>query len=141
MPLILLHSGFSVLNLPIGVAGGFERETVANALLIHSFPRLRQFFYRVEYLADLAGLRESLVGGQGGRDETRGEHVVHLLGPDFAAAVEGEVPGDADEPWSDLDDVAEFPLAFEHAEEDVLDYIFSFGCIAENGQRDPIEQA
>ena len=45
---------------------------------------------------DLAGVGEGLVGGGGAGDERFGEGLVELVGTDAAAAVDGQVPSDAD---------------------------------------------
>lgn len=89
---------------------------------------------------DLAGVGEGLVGGCGAGDERGGEGLVELVGADAAAAVDGEVPGDADEPDAEVADGREFELMFEHAEEDVLDYVFGLGAVAEDGVGDAEEE-
>ena len=86
------------------------------------------------------GFVEGLVGGEGAGDEAFGEEVVHLLGTDAAAAVEGEVPGDADEPDAEVADGGEFALVFEDADEGVLDGVFGFGAAAEDGMGDAEEE-
>jgi hypothetical protein len=89
---------------------------------------------------DVASVGEGLVGGCGGRDEGLGEGLVELVGADAAATVEGKVPGDADEPDAEVADGGEFELVFENAEEDVLDYVFGLGAVAEDGVGDAEEQ-
>ncbi len=89
---------------------------------------------------DLAGVGEGLVGGCGVGDEGRGEGLVELVGADAAAAVDGEVPGDANEPDAEVADGGELLFVFEYAQEDVLDYIFGFGAVAEDGVGDTKEQ-
>ncbi len=69
-----------------------------------------------------------------------GEGFVELVGADAAAAVDGEVPGDADEPDAEVADVGELELMFENAEEDVLDDVFGLGAVAEDGVGDAEEQ-
>ena len=59
---------------------------------------------------DLAGVGEGLVGGNGVGDEGFGEGFVELVGADAAAAVDGEVPGDADEPDAEVADCGELEL-------------------------------
>jgi hypothetical protein len=94
---------------------------------------------------DLAGVGEGLVGGYGGRDEGGGELVVHLVGTDAAAAVDGEVPGDADEPDAEISNGGEivtvgFEVVLEDADEDVLDNVFGLGAVAEDGVGDAEEK-
>jgi len=88
---------------------------------------------------------EGLVGGEGAGDEAFGEEVVHLLGTDAAAAVEGEVPGDADEPDAEVADGGElvlmcFALVLQDSDEGVLDGVFGFGAAAEDGVGDTKEE-
>ncbi len=89
---------------------------------------------------DLAGVGEGLVGGNGAGDEGGGEGFVELVGTDATAAVDGEVPGDADEPDAKVADGGKLFLVFEHAEEGVLDDVFGFGTVAEDGMGDAEEQ-
>ena len=86
------------------------------------------------------GVLEGLVGGEGAGDETLGEEIVHLLGADAAAAIEGEVPGDADEPDAEVEDGIEGVAAFEDADEGVLDNVFGLGTAAEDGVGDAEEE-
>ncbi len=90
---------------------------------------------------DLAGVGEGLIGGDGAGDEGFGEGFVELIGADAATAVDGEVPGDADEPDAEVADGGELLLVFEDAEEDVLDDVFRLGAVAEDGVGDAKEQA
>ncbi len=69
---------------------------------------------------DLAGVGEGLVGGDGGCDERGREGLVKLVGADAAAAIDGEVPGDADEPDAEVADGREVFFVFEYAEEGIL---------------------
>ena len=94
---------------------------------------------------DVAGVGESLVGGCGVGDEGGGELVVELVGTDAAAAVDGEVPGDADEPDAEVADGREIELVglggvLEDAEEGVLDDVFGLGGVAEDGVGDAEEE-
>src|ERR1019366_1855028 len=65
---------------------------------------LWQALHGAEHLLDLSRFGEGLIGGKIGGDEASGEQVVHLVGPYAADAVEGEVPGDADQPGAEVDD-------------------------------------
>ena len=56
---------------------------------------------------DLAGVGEGLVGGDGVGDEGFGEGFVELVGTDAAAAIDGQVPGDADQPDAEVADFGE----------------------------------
>jgi hypothetical protein len=74
----------------------------------------------------VAGVGEGLAGGCGAGDEGGGEVVVELVGTDAAAAVDGEVPGDADVPDAEVADGREIELVgfagvLQNAEEGVLD--------------------
>ena len=89
---------------------------------------------------DMAGVGEGLVGGCGAGDEGGGELVVELIRPDAAAAIDGEVPGDADEPDAEVADGGEFEAMFENAEEGVLDNVFGLGWVAEDGVGDAEEE-
>ena len=101
---------------------------------------LGQALHGAEHLLDLSRLGEGLVGGKTGGNQAGGEQVVHLVGPGAANAVEGEVPGDADQPGADVDDGGERVPALEDPEECILDNVFSFGRVAEDGERDAVEQ-
>ena len=62
-----------------------------------------------------------------------------------AAAIDGEIPGDANEPDAEVADggrfeVARFALVFEDAKEDILNDVFGLGWIAEDGVGDAVEQ-
>jgi hypothetical protein len=94
-----------------------------------------------EDLADAAGFGECLVGGQVARGELRGEDLIHLIGPDAAAAIKGKVPCDADKPWADFDDGAHFVPVLEDAEKDFLDDVLGLGLVAQDGECDAEEQA
>ena len=59
---------------------------------------------------------EGLIGGQGPGDEGLSEEVVHLLRADAAAAIEGKVPGNADEPDTEIADLLQGVAALEDAE-------------------------
>jgi hypothetical protein len=79
------------------------------------------------------GLGEGDVRGEIRGDERLGEERVHLVGADAAAAVEGEVPGNADEPGAEIADDGELSVVFEDADEDVLHGVLGFGLVAEDG--------
>lgn len=89
---------------------------------------------------DLLGLGEDEVGGEGLGGEGLGELGVELVGADAAAAVEGKAPADADEPGAEVADVGEGVPVFEDAEEGVLDDVFGFGGVAEDGVGDAEEE-
>ena len=74
-------------------------------------------------------------------DEAFGEEIVHLLRADAAAAVEGEVPGNADEPDTEVADLIKGVAALEDADEGVLHDVFSFGAAAEDGVGDAKEES
>ena len=98
-----------------------------------------------EHGGDLAGVGEGLVGRCGAGEEGGGELVVHLVGADAAAAVDGEVPGDADQPDAEIADGGEietvgFEIVFEDTDEDVLDDVFGLGAVAEDGVGDAEEE-
>jgi hypothetical protein len=86
------------------------------------------------------GFGEGLVGGEVGGDEGLGEEGIDLVGADAALAVEGEVPGDADEPGAEVADGGKLVLVLEDAEERVLDDVFGFGAVAEDGVSDAEEE-
>jgi len=102
---------------------------------------LREALDFAEGGGDLAGVGEGLVGRGGVSDEGGGEGLVELVGADAAAAVDGEVPSDADEPDAKVADGGEFLFVFENAEKGVLHDVFGFGAIAEDGVGDAEEQA
>ena len=79
--------------------------------------------------------------GRSAETQALGEEIVHLLRAYAAAAVEREVPGDAHQPGPKLDDFVQLPLALQDAQEDVLDYVLRLGRVAQQGERDAIEQA
>lgn len=83
---------------------------------------------------------ERAVGGHVPGGERAHEELVHLVGSDAAAAVEREVPGDADEPDAEVADVWECALVFHDANEGVLHDVFGFGGVAEDGVGDPEEE-
>jgi hypothetical protein len=89
---------------------------------------------------ELLGLVKGLVGGESASDEALGEESVHLLRTDAAAAIEGEVPGDADEPDAEVADGGERFAVFEDADEGVLHDIFGFGGVAQDGVGDAEEE-
>ena len=89
---------------------------------------------------DLAGVVEGLVGGRGAGDEGFGELFVHLLGTDAAAAIDGEVPGDADEPDAEVANGGKFEMVLEYANEDILDDVLGLGAVAEDGVGDSEEE-
>ena len=89
---------------------------------------------------DVAGVGEGLIGGHGGGEECVGEGLVELVGADAPSAVEGEVPGDADEPDAEVADGGELVLMFEYAEKDVLNNVFGLGGVAEDGVGDAVEE-
>ena len=89
---------------------------------------------------EAGGLGKGLVGGEGASDEAFGEEIVHLLRADAAAAIEGEVPGDADEPDAEVTDVGESVATLKDADEGVLDGVFGFGAAAEDGVGDAKEE-
>lgn len=89
---------------------------------------------------EAGGLQQGEVGGEGAGDEAFGEEIVHLLGADAAAAIEGEVPGDADEPDAEIAHFVEGVAAFEDADEGVLDGVFGFRAAAEDGVGDTKEK-
>lgn len=89
---------------------------------------------------DVVGVGEGLVGGRGSGDERVGEGLVELVGTDATAAVEGEVPGDADEPDAEVADGGKFALMFKDTEEDILDHVFGLGWVAEDGVGDAVEE-
>jgi hypothetical protein len=80
------------------------------------------------------------VGGCIVADEGVGEDFVELIGPDAAAAVEREVPGDADEPDAEVADFGKSAAMFHDAEEGVLHDVFGFGGVAEDGVGDAKEE-
>ena len=82
------------------------------------------------------GLLEGLVSGKGAGDEAFGEEVVHLLRTDAAAAIEGEVPGDPNEPDAEVADPIEGEAVFKDADEGVLDDVSGLGAAAEDGVGD-----
>jgi hypothetical protein len=86
------------------------------------------------------GFGEGEVGGEVGGNEGLGEEGVDLVGADAALAIEGEVPGDADEPGAEVADGGELVLVLEDAEEGVLDDVFGFGTVAEDGVGDAEEE-
>jgi hypothetical protein len=94
-----------------------------------------------ESCGDLAGFGEGLVGGGGGGDEGVGEERVHLVGTDAAATVEGEVPGDADEPDAVVADGWELVLVFQDADEGVLHDVFGLCAVTQDGVGDAEEQS
>jgi hypothetical protein len=85
--------------------------------------------------------RVAAIGGDGAGDAGFGEGFVELVGTDAATAVDGEVPGDADEPDAEVADGGKILLVFKDAEEGVLDDVFGFGTVAENGMGNAEEQA
>ena len=87
-------------------------------------------FEFVEHGLELLLFVEGLVGGDGGGDERVGEELVHLVGADAAAAVESEVPCDADEPDAEVADVGQGLLVLEDADEGVLNDVFGFSAVA-----------
>ncbi len=89
---------------------------------------------------DLAGVGEGLVGGGGAGNEGLGEGFVELVGADAAAAVDGQVPGDADQPDAQVADCRQFEAVFENAEKDVLNNVFGLGAVAKDGVGDAEEQ-
>ena len=63
-----------------------------------------------------------------------------LLRADAATAIEGEVPGDADEPDAEVANLVEGVAPFEDAEEGVLHDIFGLGAAAKDGVGDAKEE-
>ncbi len=82
-------------------------------------------------LVDLLGFAEGLVGGGGLGCEGSEEGLAGLIGAGAATSVEGEVPGDADQPGAEVADLGEGFLVLEDAEKGVLDDVFSFGAVPE----------
>ena len=95
-----------------------------------------QALHGAEHLLDLCRVGERPVGRQIGGDQGGGEEIVHLGGPGAAGAVEGEVPGDADQPGAEVEDGTEQVPALEDADEGVLNDVLGFGRVAEDGERD-----
>ena len=95
----------------------------------------------VEDEAALFGVVEGLVMGSAGRDESLKEEIVGLIGLVSTAAVQGEVPGDADKPGAEVADGRRgatvcFLLELEHADKGVLNGVFGFGAVAEEAMGD-----
>jgi hypothetical protein len=88
----------------------------------------------------VGGFVAGLGGGGGGGDEGVGEERIHLVGTDASATVEGEVPGDADEPDAVVANGGEFVLVFEDADEGVLHDVFSLCGVAQDGVGDAEEE-
>jgi hypothetical protein len=65
---------------------------------------------------------------------------IHLVGPDAAAAIEGEVPGDANQPDAHVAHGGEGEAMLDDAEEDVLDDVFGLGAAAQDGVGDAKEE-
>jgi hypothetical protein len=108
------------------------------------------FGQAIEFVKDglhALALVQDLVGWDGACDEGGGEGVVDLVGADAAAAVECEVPGDADEPDAGVANGVlagcgvGLVLVLEDAEEGVLDHVFGLGAAAQDGVGDAEEQA
>jgi len=85
-------------------------------------------------------LGELLVDGQVARDEGFDETCFELTGRFAAFAVEGEVPGDADEPDAEVFDGVERVLMLQYAHEGVLHGVFSFGAVTQDPVGDAEEQ-
>jgi hypothetical protein len=101
---------------------------------------LRQSLHGAEHLLNLSRFGERLVGGEIGGDQGGGEKVVHLIGPGAAGAVEREVPGNADQPGTEVEDRGQFVLPLEDPNEGVLDDILRLGRVVQDGERDAVEQ-
>ena len=89
---------------------------------------------------DLLGMAEGGVGGEVVGDEVGGEVGVHLTGLDAAAAVEGQVPDDADEPDAEVSNGDERLAMLDDAEEGFLDDVLGLLRAAENGERHTEEE-
>jgi hypothetical protein len=94
---------------------------------------------------ELLGELEGVVGGLERGGELGGEGRVDLVGADAAAAIESEVPGDADEPDAEVADGGELGVVgfldvLQDPDEGVLDGVFGFGGIAQKGVGDAEEQ-
>jgi len=74
-----------------------------------------------------------LIGGEVFGDQCLGEEVVHLVGANAPAAVDGEVPGDANEPDAHVADGVEGMVMLDYADEGVLHDVFGFGAATEDG--------
>src|SRR6202012_4192562 len=81
---------------------------------------------------ELAGLVEGDVGGGVAGGGGEGEGLVELIGPDAAATIEREVPGDAHEPDAEVADVRERALMLHDTDEGVLHNVFGLGGVAED---------
>lgn len=68
--------------------------------------------------------------------------MVHLARSCPPGAVEREVPCDAHQPGAKIDNCGELVLvlALEDADEGVLNNVFGFGRVAQDGERDAVEE-
>ena len=89
---------------------------------------------------DLLRVFECVIGGSGGGGEGFCEGVVELIGANATAAIQGEIPGDADEPDTHVADLWKGRLVLKHAEEGVLNDIFGIGSAAEDRVGDAKEE-
>ena len=89
--------------------------------------------------ARLLCLIERLVGWGLRSDEGLEKESVGLVWMHAASPVEGQVPGDADEPGAEISDREKFVLVGQNAQKGVLDGVFGFGAVAEEGVGDAKE--
>jgi hypothetical protein len=89
---------------------------------------------------DGALLGEELVGGEVGGYEGFYKAGFELAGADAAFAVEGEVPGDADEPDAEVFDLGELVAVLQDAEEGVLHGVFGLCAVPQDGMGNAEEE-
>lgn len=82
---------------------------------------------------------EGLIGWGVATGEGCEDKIVGLIGLGAAAAVESEIPGDADQPGAKIADGGKVVLVLEDAEKGVLNSVFGFRAIAEDGMGDAEE--
>jgi hypothetical protein len=85
-------------------------------------------------------LGEELVGGQVGGDEGVYKTLFELAGRLAAFTVEGEVPGDADEPDAEVVDLGELVLVLQDANEGVLHGVFGLCAVTQDRVGDSKEE-
>ena len=95
----------------------------------------RQAIDRVKHRLHLLSLLKGEIGWELTTGEGLQEKCLDLFRADAAAAVQGEIPGDADEPDAQVADGGERTPMFEHADEDILHDIFGFASVAQDRVR------
>jgi hypothetical protein len=100
-----------------------------------------EFFHLGEDALDALGFVEGVVWRCGVGGEAFGEALVELLWAYATAAVDGEIPSDADEPDAHVANAVEALTVFEDANEGVLYDVLGLGGAVKDGVGDAKEEA